>query len=103
MAHFTNKFKFNLEAQSDKEAINFANQNDWTSDWSYEEMDNRMHYIENFRFVESTKDQKVDIYYDEDMNHYFFIKTKPVRQSIFDKIGSFFINLFWQWFKKPTK
>jgi len=97
MAHFTNKYTYHLETKFDTKAINFANQHDWTK----EKIDNRIFSIDNFRFIGSNLNQTIDIYYDEDMDHYFFIKYTPVvKQNMFDKFMTWFINKFWNWFKK---
>jgi len=72
LTYFDNVYEFGKEFENEQEAINFANQNDWTK----EIISPSKHAVGDYCLIDNTKDNKIIIYYDYDWDSFFFVSNK---------------------------
>lgn len=104
MTTFINVYKFyndfDAEFKTDDEAIDFANNHDWT----VEKLHERDYYVQHCEYIGTTNDDKINVYFDFDMNSYFFVYTGFITdKNLFNSFLTWIIMGFWKWFKNPKK
>lgn len=72
LTYFTNVYEFGKEFEGEKEAVNFANEHDW----SKEPISETEHAMGDYCIIDTTKDGKVEICYDYDWQSFFFVSTQ---------------------------